>query len=130
MNLTANLLEVDPRPLSAQRIYTTGYEGREVTDLPNLLKYLDAILIDIRFSPPERPLKWRKDYLKLLLKKRYLHIPSLGNRAHEVSKRIAIQNMTLGIKIMTELKVNVVLMCECKSEETYHRRIISEESRR
>ena len=80
MDLTANLLEADPTPVSEQRIYTTGYEGREVTDLPGLLKHLDAILIDIRFIPPDRPLKWRKDYLKLLLRKRYMHVPVLGNR--------------------------------------------------
>lgn len=100
MDLTANLLEADPSPLSEQRVCTTGYEGREVTDLPNLLKCLDAILIDIRFSPTERPLKWRKDYLKLLLRKRYLHVPSLRNRAHTETDRIAIQNFTLGIKII------------------------------
>jgi hypothetical protein len=38
MDLTANLLEADPSPLSEQRIYTTGYEGREVTLLPGFVK--------------------------------------------------------------------------------------------
>ena len=126
-----NLLETDPIPSPEQRIYTTGYEGREVTDLPELLTNLDAVLVDIRFSPAERPLKWRKDYLKLLLKNRYLHVPSLGNRHQPSSeKKIAIQNLALGIKIITELKVNVLLMCECKTEESCHRRLIAEELRK
>jgi uncharacterized protein (DUF488 family) len=137
MDLIANLLKPDPgsasgvaRQLTNQRIYTTGYEGREVTDLPVLLNSLDAVLVDIRFSPGERPLKWRKDYLKLLLKKRYLHIPSLGNRHQPSPEKIAIQNLALGIKIITELKVNVLLMCECKTEASCHRRAIAEELRK
>ena len=95
MNLIENLLESDPKPISEQRIYMTGYEGREVTLLPELLKHLDAILIDIRFSHSERPIQWRKDYLKLLLKGRYLHVPNLGNRAAERSGKVSIQNLAL-----------------------------------
>jgi len=132
MDLIANLLKSEPpspsRQLTNQRIYTTGFEGREVTDLPELLTALDALLIDIRFSPAERPLKWRKDYLKLLLKNRYRHIPLLGNRPHNAEpNKFAIHNLFVGIKIIINLKVNLVLMCECRSAESCHRRIISEE---
>lgn len=127
MNPIKNLLESDPSAATEQKIYTTGYEGREVTFLPGLLKHLDAVLIDIRFTPLERPIQWRKDYLKLLLKGRYLHVPNLGNRAPESSGKVSIQNLALGIKVITELKVNVLLMCECKTEESCHRRVINEE---
>ena len=126
MDLVKNLLESESAPGNLQRIYTTGYRGREVTDLPDLLRGLEAILIDIRFAPESKPIEWSKDYLKLLLKNKYLHVPSLGNRPGKDEGRISIQNLALGIKIITDLKLNVLLMCACESEEICHRRKISE----
>jgi hypothetical protein len=125
MDLSRNLSEADPPPAFEQRIYTTGYEGREVTLLPGLLTRLDAVLIDIRFAPPERPIQWRKDYLKLLLKHRYRHVPLLGNRPHSEPGKFALHNPALGIKIITRLQANLVLMCECKNAEQCHRLEIS-----
>jgi uncharacterized protein (DUF488 family) len=126
MNLVENLLQGEIYSKPDQKIYTTGFEGREVTALPQLLSRLEAILIDIRFAPAGMPLKWSKEYLKLLLKRKYLHVPSLGNRSYKETGKIAIQNLALGIKIITELRVNVLLMCECKQEEFCHRRQIKE----
>jgi hypothetical protein len=126
MDSSRNLLQSDPTPVSEQqRIYTTGYEGREVTDLPALLTRLDAILIDIRFAPSDRPIQWRKDYLKLLLKQRYLHVPLLGNRPQSEPGKFALHNPVLGIKIITRLEANILLMCVCKRAEQCHRLEIS-----
>src|SRR6476661_5630923 len=113
MKLVENLLQGEVYSKPDQKIYTTGFEGREVTALPLLLDRLEAILVDIRFTPAGMPLKWSKEYLKLLLKNKYLHIPNLGNRSYKEPRKIAIQNLALGIKIITELRVNVMLMCEC-----------------
>jgi uncharacterized protein (DUF488 family) len=126
MDLVANLFKADVKPSSIQRIYTTSLVGREVTELPDLLKALEAVLIDIRFAPEKMPLKWSKEYFKLLLKNKYLHVPSLGNRASKESGKISIQNLNLGIKIITELRINVLLMCSCEREEICHRRKIRE----
>src|SRR5205085_12615221 len=104
MNLISNLLKDDLDAKLVQQIYTTGCEGKEVVNLPLILKNFGAILIDIRFAPGNSPLKWSKEYLKLLLKNKYLHVPNLGNRSNKEGK-IAIQNLALGIKIITELRV-------------------------
>ena len=109
-----------------QRIYTTGFEKMRVTDLPELLAVLDAILIDVRFQPPEKPLEFSKNYLKLLLKNSYYHVPVLGVRAENPNGGTAIQNIALGVKIVRELPHNVVLMCACAAPENCHRRIIAQ----
>jgi uncharacterized protein (DUF488 family) len=124
MNLISNLLKPDLVSSSGQKIYLTGYRGREVTDLPKLLSSLDAVLIDIRFTPSDSSLRWGREYLKLLLKNKYLHVPHLGSRTSGHEGKFSIQNLDLGIRIITELKANVLLMCECADEEKCHRTVI------
>lgn len=128
MSFLANILaEKSKKGLVAPCIYTTGYTGQAVARLPALLDYLDACLIDIRFDPMHgRQIQWRKDYLRLLLKDRYRHIPHLGSRLSKNSGAPAIQNLALGIRIITELRANLLLLCECSSEEDCHRKTISQ----
>lgn len=113
----------------AQKIYTTHAGGKDVLRLPKFLDELDAVLIDIRFAPPIHPLGWNRDYLKLLLKGRYRHLPTLGARELGGGKS-AIQNLGLGIKIITELKINVLLFCSCQDEKNCHRHLIAKELKR
>ena len=128
MSFLANLLaEKSKRGLVAPCIYTTGFADREFTLLPELLDFLDAVLIDVRFAPTVgKQIEWRKDYLRLLLKDRYRHVPHLGNRLSKESGKHSIQNLSLGIKIITELRANLLLMCECRRIEDCHRLIISQ----
>lgn len=128
MSFLANILaEQSKRGLIAPCIYTTGFAGKDFTLLPALLEYLDAVLIDIRFAPASgRQIQWRKDYLRLLLKERYRHVPHLGNRLSKASSEPSIQNLSLGIKIITEWRANLLLMCQCPTEEECHRMIISQ----
>ena len=125
MSLLANLLEGESERELPQRIYTTGFTDRDIALLPALLKSLDAILIDIRFTPTSKQVQWQKDYLRLLLRNKYLHVPHLGNRSSKESGKQAIQNTILSIKIITELKTNLLLMCECQRIEDCHRQEIS-----
>ena len=121
-------LEISDSPASApQKIYATHAAGKEVSLLPQVLSELDAILVDIRFAPPAQPLKWSKNYLKLLLGKKYLHVPALGDRATEKATNPSIQNLALGIKIITELKVNLLLFCSCENQSNCHRRAVRRE---
>jgi hypothetical protein len=73
MSFLANILAEKARKgLIAPCIYTTGFAGKDFTLLPDLLGFLDARLIDIRFAPMSgKEIQWRKDYLQLLLKDRY-----------------------------------------------------------
>lgn len=128
MSFLAHILEEKAkRKLIAPCIYTTGFSGKDFTLLPNLLDFLDAQLIDIRFAPADGArIEWRKDYLRLLLKERYRHIPHLGNRLSKETGQSSIQNLSLGIKIITEMRVNLLLMCECSAKKDCHRALISE----
>lgn len=128
MSFLANILaEKSKKGLVAPCIYTTGFANREFTELPELLDYLDAILIDIRFAPMNgKIIEWRKDYLQLLLKERYRHVPHLGNRLSNGSDQASIQNLTLGIKIITEMRTHLLLMCECPILQNCHRVVISQ----
>lgn len=130
MSFLAKLLEEKSKSgLVAPCVYTTGFIDKDFTLLPDLLSFLDAVLIDIRFAPSaDKQIQWRKDYLRLLLKDRYLHVPHLGNRSSKESgkqSKQSIQNLDLGIKVITELKTNLLLMCECRNMEECHRSIIS-----
>lgn len=110
----------------SQKIYTTGYTGKDINDLKPMIESLDAILIDIRFAPFSRVMHWRKIYLKSLLGKRYRHIANLGNRTYKEEK-ITIQNLKLGVETIISLPFNLVLMCACEKAENCHRRFIVEE---
>lgn len=112
--------------MNNQRIFTTGYTGRDINDLKPMLEALDAMLIDIRFAPFSQVFHWRKVYLKSLLGEKYRHIPNLGNRTYKEDK-ISIQNLKLGIETILNLPFNVVLMCACEKTEKCHRRLIVEE---
>ena len=130
MYIPADLRTPDSAPAAAQKIYATHAAGKDVAQLLSLLIRLEAILIDIRLAPSAQPLKWSKTYLKLLLKNKYLHVPTLGNRTAEgrsYTGKPAIHNLALGIKIITDLKINLVLFCACENEKTCHRRVIIRE---
>jgi uncharacterized protein (DUF488 family) len=110
-------------------IYTTGYTSKDINDLKPMLSALDAVLGDVRFAPTSQILHWRQMYLKVLLGRKYLHIPNLGNRTYKEDK-ITIQNLQLGVETVLNLDSNVVLMCACEKVENCHRRIIIEEFRK
>jgi hypothetical protein len=125
MSLLDNLLKPGSGA-TGQKIYATGFSGKDFAALPGLIEALDAVLIDIRFAPSAQPIRWSKPYLSLLLKKKYLHVPHLGSRAQAESGKFLIQNMALGIKIVREIHADVLLMCECEKAENCHRRFISD----
>lgn len=109
-----------------QKIYTTGYGGKNIAHLKPMLDALDAVLVDIRFVPHSEILHWRKTYLKVLLDWKYLHIANLGNRTFKKGK-ITIQNLQLGIETVLSLDRNTVLMCGCEKLENCHRLTIAGE---
>lgn len=108
------------------KIYTTGYTGKTVAELPALLDSFDAVLADIRFAPHSRHLEWRKNYLALLLRRRYRHVPQLGNRKYKEGG-IQIHNLELGIRLIESWDENVILMCACAELENCHRNVVKTE---
>ena len=108
-------------------IYTTGYAGRDIFDLKPLVHALDALLVDIRFTPESDLMHWRRIYLKTLLGKKYRHVPHLGARSFRRSSSDAIQNLQLGVQTLLNLDSNIILMCVCAEYDDCHRRLIATE---
>lgn len=111
------------------KFYTTGYAGKDIEDLKPLLDALDAVLVDVRFSPTSDLMRWRQVYLKALLREKYRHIPQLGNRANRAGLN-QIQHLELGLKVLVSFGTNAVLMCECADRRDCHRLVIAKELRR
>lgn len=116
-------------PLPKIKFYTTGYAGKDINDLKPMLDALDALLVDVRFSPDSEIMRWRQIYLKALLREKYRHLPQLGNRAFR-GNQMQIQNLDLGIKILISFNTSAVLICECADLENCHRFVIARELRR
>ncbi len=108
------------------KIYTTGFTGKDVADLPMLLENLDAVLADVRFTPFSKDFEWRREYLKLLLKNKYRHVSAFGNRSHD-ENNFTINNFNLGLKVIESWNENVVLMCECAEFQKCHRFVLLNE---
>ena len=121
------MIETVPRPKI--KFYTTGCAGKDINDLKPMLDRLDAVLVEVRFSPTSDLMRWRQIYLKALLREKYHHVPQLGNRAFREGKA-QIQNLDLGIKILVSFNSNAVLMCGCEDVKQCHRLVIGEELRR
>ncbi len=111
------------------KFYTTGYAGKDINDLKPMLDALNAVLVDVRFSPTSEIMRWRQIYLKTLLRVKYHHILQHGNRAFR-EERNHIQNLDLGIQILVSFNASAVLMCECANQKECHRIIIAQELRR
>jgi uncharacterized protein (DUF488 family) len=111
--------------------YTTGYTGKRVEQLPALLDFYDAVLADIRFAPVSRHLQWTRNYLALMLKDRYRHVPALGNRNYKThGGAIQIHNLEIGIRLIESWETNVILLCACEKLENCHRRLVKAELER
>lgn len=112
------------------KFYTTRFAGKDINDLKPMLERLDAVLVDVRFSPSASELmRWRQIYLKTLLREKYRHIAQLGSRANR-SGLNQIQHLELGLKILISFGTNAVLMCECTDLNACHRLVIAKELRR
>lgn len=111
------------------KIYTTGYAGKDIADLPALVSNLGAMLADIRFAPVSELFEWRRDYLKILLKEKYRHVSAFGNRTYRENK-ITIHNFNMGLKIIESWNAPVILMCACEKLFDCHRFVIMDELRK
>lgn len=119
----------DTPPQQKIKFFTTGCAGKDINDLKPMLDRLDAILVDVRFSPTGEIMFWRQIYLKTLLREKYHHVPQLGNRSFREGKA-QIQNLELGIKILVSFNANAVLICGCADLKECHRNIVAQELRR
>lgn len=130
MNLSTNHNFTMGEKAALQKIkfYTTGYTGMNIDYLKPMIDGLDAMLVDVRFSPTSDVMRWRQVYLKALLREKYHHVAQLGSRAFR-GGRNQIQNLNLGIKVLVSFNANAVLMCECADIKNCHRLTVAKELR-
>lgn len=107
-------------------ISTTGFFENQLPLLPAFVDYCNALLVDIRLNTASKSLIRTKDYLSLLLKDRYRHVPLLGERTLGEGRKPQIQNLELGIKTILNFNTNLILMCACGKTEGCHRFTISD----
>lgn len=109
-------------------IYSTGYSGEIPENLPVLAaKFLNALVVDIRYNPDSRNPCWKQASLKRLLGDSYFHIKALGNVNYKSGKRedAKILNMEVGLAAIQSLvnfrpdcaapRRNAIFLCVCPS---------------
>ena len=101
-------------------IYGLGYSGRKLDDLVRLADELDALVVDVRFSPRSRNPEWSKKSLTSALGSSYHHLNDFGNRDFK-GDGIDIVNYERGKAWLETTRKNIILMCVCKNPTTCHR---------
>lgn len=110
-----------------QPLYTFGYSGRLPDQLQALVEQLDAVVVDIRFSPRSRIPDWNGGRLQKLLGKRYRHLRALGNRNYKGGP-VEFVDLAAGVVEVGELlrQQPVVLLCVCADVQRCHRLLAAE----
>ena len=111
-------------------IYSTGYTGKSIVDLAPMLSRLNAVLIDIRYSPASWVPQWRFQELQALLGESYYWVRYLGNRNYKSGGDIEIDNLDAGLRelgrIMTATQKSAILLCGCEKYRSCHRKVVAE----
>lgn len=105
-----------------QPLYTFGYGGRLPDQLQALVEQLDAVVVDICFSPRSRSPDWSGGRLQKLLGKQYRHLPALGNRNYKGGP-VEFVDLETGMVEVGELlnQQPVILLCVCGDVQRCHR---------
>jgi uncharacterized protein (DUF488 family) len=103
-------------------VYTFGYAGHDASALHAVVTELDAVLLDIRWTPYSKQPGWTGNELAERFAMRYLHVPAFGNVEH-ASGTIRLSAPSEGIATVFDcLTVGpVVLMCACRQFDRCHR---------
>lgn len=105
------------------KVYGVGYQGRTVEELRALAESLDAVIVDVRYSPLSRLPNWRIHSLRHTLPD-YHHIQAFGNANYRNGGPIEIADYEAGKAEIKEIDRNVILMCVCKDPHICHRTVL------
>ena len=106
--------------------FTAGYLGHTPEQLLAIADRMDALVVDIRWSPDSRVPGWRQSYLARTLGARYHYVRELGNVCYRVGPPVQIADLAAGLGILRELPSPLILLCACRDYETCHRRDVGE----
>lgn len=111
-------------------IYDLGYQTvKDPEVFLRAVAAIDAVVIDVRFSPYSRNPAWNKLSLQRKLVERYVHVAELGNiNYRDWSAEIEIKDLAGGLRYVEHhLQHNdIILLCACKDRETCHRKLIAD----
>jgi hypothetical protein len=105
-------------------IYTWGYTGASTDDIKDYTTSLGALVVDIRFSPHSRVLRWTSEALRALLGSRnYTWVKALGNENYNRPGPVRLHHPQVTIAGMghTLRQRPVILLCACADWHICHR---------
>jgi len=111
-------------------LYTAGYTGVSPDDLFNATVLLNAVLVDIRYSPWSRNPDWIQAAMEDRFADRYFYVKELGNvNYNKPEEGIRLYDVETGLRRVALIikKFPVILLCACKQHDTCHRRVAAEE---
>ena len=108
--------------MNAHMIYSYGYHGRQVAELDNLSRRLNAVVVDTRYSPRSRDPQWARSALQRVLGDRYEWMPEFGNVLY-TTDAIKLNDPEAGIDRIRPVIEDqpVVLLCMCPRWSRCHR---------
>ena len=107
-------------------IYTLGYSGRSLASLVDLVQGLNAVLVDIRFSPASRNPDFSGRRLREALGEQYVHLKAFGNENYRNGGEVKLVDPSAGVAALRGIDQPVILMCACAHYHTCHRRSVAE----
>lgn len=113
------------------KLYTIGYALWTLRQVVRLIRRLDAILVDVRFSRRTRKREFTPKALGGALGGRYVWAGDLGNVNYK-GGRIRIKNLSAGLGQLAELSSGgkpLVLMCVCADVAVCHRKVVAEKAK-
>jgi hypothetical protein len=108
-------------------LYDVGYLTlKQAEVLKRAAVALDAVVLDVRFSPKSMDPQWRKNALAELLGDRYEWCQALGNKNYKGGD-IEFADLKTGLERIAELLEtrSVILMCACWNRPQCHRTVIA-----
>lgn len=109
-----------------RQVYTIGYTGRKPEEVKRIVRDMDAVLFDIRFSPRSRIPQWAGSNVSALVGVgNYRHVKALGNANYKGDGPVELVNYPAGLAAILASTRPVILMCACGNPATCHRTVVA-----
>jgi hypothetical protein len=108
--------------MTSHTLYTVGYQNlRDVAELCEIAKRLQAVVVDVRYSPHSSKPEWSKVNLQKSVPG-YRWLKEAGNVLYKTDK-IQLSSPNFAKAFLSSLleESNIILMCSCWNSNTCHR---------
>lgn len=107
------------------KLYTLGYQGSTPGDVRGYVATLEALVVDIRYSPWSQNPAWRKTALAALVgPASYRWLQSLGNTNYKTGGPIHLAAPAQAVPVLAAILAvqPAILLCGCADVTACHRR--------